>query len=399
MDQLTLASSQNNIIENENQPLISQRDDLLSRSLIYKLVFLAILSISLCAMGSFIVLEGDSFPDQQFLIVLFYNLFFCLLFGLTLFFYYKLTIKELIQCCSFHETSLIGLFWSMNYVFILIANPFIPNTIQTIMAQSQNALIAIIDYKYIGIKLSLLKWLLIFLNVLGNVIGIVSATNTSSESTSVIVFWSLVFLLNALASGMASLASEVLLKLKKNFYSDNKDDLQRIIELNFGSNFYGFIFDFFGVMLSYTANHDHASVWNFTILGNTEIFFFYGMLFSSFFYTIISYHAIVLESAIFNAMCSAFGSTMQVILFTFTFMGKYQSIPDNYGITACVITNVASIGFILSKTNRNLQEMRNSFIGVYYDKILQGDKGITYKYLFYFTTIYFVYYFYAAFIE
>jgi len=257
------------------EPALEQKEDLLSKGVWKVGAFLIVLSLGFCSMGSFIVLEGDEFPKQQYIIILSYNLIFCLLFGLTLKLFYGLTFAELIQCCSFHETSLIGLFWSMNYVFILLANPFIPNTAQVIMAQSQNVLIALIDYKYIGIQLSLFKWLLVMLNVVGNIIGIISTTNSSDYSKSVIMFWSLVFLMNALASGMASLCSEVLLKLKKNDSEDGKSDLRRIIELNFGSNFYGFLFCFMGAALSYTANHDTATTWDFSIFGKTGILYFF----------------------------------------------------------------------------------------------------------------------------
>jgi len=108
-----------------------------------------------------------------------------------------------------------------------------------------------------------------------------------------------------------------------------------------------FFFTILGIPLAMYSNNKKFDLINLLIFNDIKILFWVGMLISSFFYTIISYQFMLNESAIFNAMCSAFGSSLQAILFIFSFMGIYQSIPDLYAIISIVIVLLSSTIYII----------------------------------------------------
>jgi len=141
-------------------------------------------AVSMALMGSGVVMESHTFPHNQWLLVLAYTLCFALLFCFALVAWYRMSLVEILtEIRQWRQYALIGMFWSMNYIFILISAPFLPNAIQVVLAQMQCLLIAFVDYQFIGIILTRLKVWCIVLTALLGALGV--AFNSQSSKMDV----------------------------------------------------------------------------------------------------------------------------------------------------------------------------------------------------------------------
>jgi len=365
-----------------------------------------ILSLSMCGMGTCVYLEASTFPNQQLLIVFIYTFLFCMCYLVSLLIFWKYSFMEIIGLLSFKKVGIIGAFWAMNYTFILISAPFIPNTLQVVLAQVQVVLIAIIDRSYLGIQLNWLKILFILGNILGNLVALVGNVKESAYSTYTTLFWSIVFMFNSLAGGAATLYSESLMKIQYGDFRrehpsidginasllpgnddedhdgpledeitnlDPREKLRKVCEINFGANAWSLVFCLFGIKLSYLATPDFSVIFDTIIFTDKRAWFWVGMLFSSFIYTTCSYYLTWQQSALFSTMASSLGSFLQAFFVSFAFFGDYQDAPTPIKIVSVVVVTLSSLGYTLKEDKRNYKVLRSSYLGKMYSTKNAGE--------------------------
>jgi hypothetical protein len=349
---------------------------------IYKIIVFIVLSISMSSMGSCIVIESINFPKQQLALVLLYTLLFDLCFMIILLINnYKML--DFIRILKDKRLISIGIWWSINYVFILISAPYIPNIVQVILAQSQIILIYVIDISKLGISTTPVKILMVLLNVMGNLLVIIDNSNNSPYNKFTSIFWSIIFLLNAWAGGLGNLYAEALMKIENPI-----DNNMRLIEINFGSNFHSFFISFLGIKLAYLANGSLTPVFDLSQL-NINILYWLGMTLSSVIYTLISYYIVWKQSAIFNGMASVIGSTLQAILFNFNFMGKYQDKITTVKLISLIVVTISSLIYIITPDKRDMNKLKSSFLG---SLMNNNDDGSFWKHITILLFIYFMIY-------
>lgn len=340
-----------------------------------KLPILFILSISLAAMGSFIFLEASTFPCEQYLLTQMYIVCFA---GMYLVTYACLTRSEFftyLRQFEFRHIAFIGIAWATNYTFILLSASHLTNSLQVIIAQSQSALIALVDYKFVGIHLTRFKVLCIAANIIGNLIAIGSAGFTGGIG---MVFWCFIFLINALASGLANLYSEVYMKRKLDADANLADRFKMVVAINMTSNMVGIAITFLGLPLARYSVGPDVPLYDFTIFSDTRIWYWVGMLVMSFVYTNCAYLMLHSESSIFNAMCSGIGAFLQLCFFM-TPIAPYNEIPPAIVIVSAVVVIVSSLLYTSRQELRNEDAMRSSFFGRAADSgDLNGALGLMY---------------------
>ena len=360
---------------------------------------LVILSVSMASMGSSIVMESSSFPANQWLITTCYTAGFTFLFYMTLVLYYRLPSSAIWhELTQWKQYTIIGMMWTLNYQFILLSAPYLPNTVQVVLAQFQCILIAFIDYRWMGIQLPARKWCCVGLTVLLGLGSVAFSAEASTEPTGVVIFWSCIFLVNAFAGGLAVLCTEANLKLKRDTFNDDHktallemaqgeaprfDTLKHVILLNFASNFWGMLWCLLGIPLALFSLHspphgaDPRSAFeliDMKIFTDLRILYWVLMLFSSFFYTIASGAMVVEQSAIFSAMCSGFGTTIQLLIFLVPslpadFVQKFD-LPSF--ILAICVTIVACI-YVATSDQRDMEKLKASTIGDYFKKAIANE--------------------------
>jgi len=340
-----------------------------------KIPILFILSISLAAMGSFIFLEASTFPCEQYLLTQMYIICFA---GMYLVTYACLTRSEFFSYLAQFELrhiAFIGIAWATNYTFILLSASHLTNSLQVIIAQSQSALIALVDYKFVGIHLTRFKIACIAANIIGNLIAIGSAGFTGGIG---MVFWCFIFLINALASGLANLYSEVYMKRKLEADASLLERFKMVIAINMASNIVGIIITFLGLPLARYSVGPDVALYDFAIFADKRIWYWVGMLVMSFVYTNCAYLMLHSESSIFNAMCSGIGAFLQLCFFM-TPIAPYNEIPPTIVIISAVIVIISSLLYTSKQELRNEEAMKTSFFGRAADSgDLNGALGLMY---------------------
>lgn len=376
-------------------------------------LLVVVLSVSMAAMGSSIVIESSSFPSNQWLLIVLYTTFFDFNFFLTLVLYYRMPLRDIVhELTKWRQYMMIGMLWSMNYVFILLSAPYLSNVIQVVLAQIQSVIIAFIDWRYIGIIITTRKWVCIFLVVALSGISVVFEAQSSDNAIGSTVFWSAVFAFNSFCGGLASLATEALLKVKRErrltqlVVQDDSDyrpsghsgrgrggsgeyacappefnAAQEVVLLNFASNFYGILFGFLGIPIALyslrspppgTDQLSAMELVNFSIFQSHYIWYWVLMVFSSFVYTIASGLLQVDQSALYNAICSSFGSCLQLCFFLLP--TEFQQPFDKYSFSFALALTVVSAFYILTSDKRDMHKLMASAIGEYYNNTLSNTR-------------------------
>jgi len=265
---------------------------------------------------------------------------------------------------------------------------------------SSVSLVAFIDLKYLGVKLSFLKRACIVMTVVFGLAGVVFSAESSSESTSVTIFWSAVFLVNSFAGGFAQLCTEALLKLKKDKAQgrlmkvetgevpetvvDGKyDTAKQVVMLNFAANSYGVGFCLLGIPIALFSlrypNHDSAAqgagqLINFTIFADVRILYWVMMLVCSFVYTTVQGCLATEISAIYGIMASSFGAFLQLLFFLI------PSLPEEFHQTFSLPAFLLSLAATLcaavytySIDKQDPEALKASIIGKYFTAAMTGE--------------------------
>lgn len=228
-----------------------------------------------------------------------------------------------------------------------------------IIAQSQSALTAIVDWKLCGIQLDRFKFCCIAANIIGNLIAIGSAGITSGSGT---VFWCFIFMINALAAGLANLYSEVYLKTMLGTESSLYDNFVMVIAVNMLSNLCGIPITFLGLPLARYSVGEDIQLYDFAIFSDPRIWYWIGMLLSSYVYTICAYLLLHSESSIFNAMCAGFGASIQLCIFMIPSM-PYSEVPPTIVIISAIVVITSSFLYASRSEERDEMKMKTSFFG------------------------------------
>lgn len=340
-----------------------------------KILLLFILSVSFACMGSSVFLEASTFPCSQYLLTQGYILCFSLSYTLSCVCLLRGEFFSYMKKFHLKQVAVIGIGWATNYTFILLSASHLSNSLQVIIAQSQSILIAFVDYQYVGIQLSRFKMLCILCNVCGNMLAIGSAGLTGGTG---MIFWCFIFLINAMASGLADLYSEVYMKTLLPPTSTFKERFTLVIALNMVSNLVGIFVTFLGIPLARYSVGPDVPLYDFSIFSDDRIWYWVLMIFSSYVYTTCAYLFLHSESSIFNAMCTGIGAFIQLCFFM-TPVAPYNEIPPTIVIVSAVVVILSSLGYASFPEIRDDVEMKNSIFGKaskYGD--LNGALGVIY---------------------
>jgi len=315
---------------------------------------------------------------------------------------YRVPLVELRgELTQWRQYCAIGMFWSMNYVFILLSAPYLPNTIQVVLAQLQCVLVAFIDFKYLGVKLSSQKVVCILMTLVFGLSGVAFSAESSSESTVVTLFWSAVFLVNSFAGGFAQLCTEALLKLKKDTaqgrlmqvdevpkteLNGKYDTTKQVVMLNFCANCYGVGFCLLGIPIALfslrypnqdSAEHGAQGAWqlvNFTIFADVRILYWLLMLVCSFVYTIVQGCLATEISAIYGIMASSFGAFLQLVFFLVPWLPEEfrQTFSLPAFLLSLAVTLCAAV-YTYSIDKQDPEALKASVIGKYFTAAMTGE--------------------------
>jgi hypothetical protein len=79
----------------------------------------------------FVVMSGEEFPEYQFAFSFVLAVFSVVCYGIIHFVMYRFEKKYWNRnVFKLENTVLVGLYWSANYVFALVSNPFTPGLVQ-----------------------------------------------------------------------------------------------------------------------------------------------------------------------------------------------------------------------------------------------------------------------------
>jgi len=264
---------------------------------------------------------------------------------------------------------------------ILLSAPYLPNVVQVVLVQFQSVLVAYVDSKLLGVMLNKRKWACILATIGLGLSSLFFSTQSSDEPVTNVIFWSLMFSANVFAGAFATLCTEVVLKLKKD-ESPDFNTLKEVAMLNMCSNLYGMFFCILGVPLALyslsspplgsTGNEGAFELIRFAIFTDPNILYFVLMLVSSFIYTTASGAIVVHESSMFNAMCSSFGTLMQLLFFLIPFVAKAfdQTFDPPSFVLAVCITIVAAM-YTATSDKTDMGKLEASIIGQFFDQAIK----------------------------
>lgn len=333
-------------------------------------------------MGSSIVMESRSFPSNQWLIVLAYTACFTGLFFFTVKVWFQVPLAEIAnELKQWRKYALIGMLWDINYLFILLSAPYLPNVVQVVLAQFQSVIVAWVDSRVLGVELNKRKWVCILATIGFGLSSLCFSTQSSKEPVSKVVFWALMFLFNVIAGAFASLCTEVVLKVKKD-ESLGFDTLKEVTMLNMCSNLYGMCFSILGVPLALyslrsppfgSADNEGAfELLRFAIFTDPNILYFVLMVVSSFIYTIASGAIVVHESAMFSAMCSSFGTMLQLLFFCIPVVAaEFDQKFDLPSFLLAVCITIAAAIYTATSDKTEMNKLEASTIGQFFHQATQ----------------------------
>jgi len=272
--------------------------------------------------------------------------------------------------------------WAINYVCILVAGPYLPNAIQTLFAQSQTVIVYLVNY-------------LIFHNellwyhhaIIGSIITFNLATAwgggfESTQSPGFVVLWSLIFIINALAAGLANNLLEAFfvaarVKNKPKELRGNYDLLDYVLAINAIAGVWSLvtsIFLFFIPLLAYRSNFKDQVflTWDsFTSLDGQ--LFILSMGLSSWIYTILSYVIIAKTTALWMTVASQIATIFQLVFLAYIPWSTYRSVPTLTLWINNIIVSVISVIYSVGQPDKeqNVHLISQSIIGKLYEKAFE----------------------------
>ena len=321
-----------------------------------KLGVIIIFTITLAGMGSFVFLESISFPCDQYLLAQLYTVFYALLYTIT---YFALMGRKSIPYVKKHihsqNVSAIGLFWATNYMFFMISASHISNSMQILMTQMQLILVVIADYYFVGINLSKYKIICICVNISGNMMAIGAVGLTVGVGD---IFWIFIFFVSAIAFGVANIYSEIYMNVLVGSNSSLIKKLRAVVVINMLSNLIGIFVTFLAIPLAKYSIGIDSTLYNFSIFTDSRIWYWVGLIFTSYIYSLCSYLLLYSESSIYVTMSTSIGLFVQLCVFM-TPLTQYQNVPHGTIITAAIVVMLSSVAYVIKPELRNDNLRRN----------------------------------------
>jgi len=290
--------------------------------------------------------------------------------------------KELLP---WRMSGLIGSFWAINYVCILVAGPYLPNAIQTLFAQSQTVIVYLVNY-------------LIFHNellwyhhaIIGSIITFNLATSwgggfESTQSPGFVILWSLIFIINALAAGLANnlleaffVAARVQNKPKHpGQLRGNYDLLDYVLAINAIAGVWSLVTSIvlvFIPLLAYRSSFKDQVflTWDSFTSVDGQLFIF-SMGLTSWIYTIISYVIIAKTTALWMTVASQIATIFQLVFLAYIPWSSYRSVPTLTLWINNIIVSVISVIYSVGQPDKeqNVHLINQSIIGKYYTQAFE----------------------------
>jgi len=278
---------------------------------------------------------------------------------------------------------LIGIFWAINYVCILVAGSYLPNAIQTIFGQAQLIIVYCVNFLIFHNDL---KWYQH--GIIGSIITFNLATAwgggfQSSESGFFLFLWCVIFIVNALAAGLANNLLEALFVVARVDIKNPKNLIGEytiqdyILGINAVAGIYSLIFCVPLIVIPALAyQKDFVTMvfldWSSFTSTDGQLFIF-AMGVTSWLFTIVSYFIIAETTALWMTVASQIGTIVQIIFLAYIPSTLYQSKPDLSGWINNAILCSISVLYAYGQPNKEetVQFIADSFIGKYYKKGLE----------------------------
>jgi len=176
-----------------------------------KWILFLVLVLSGAMMIDFIVIEGVIFCNYQYSFSISLSIYGCIFFGI-LFMIMNKRINPFrtqgdghLNIFEFKIAGISGLAWAVNYVFLLMANPYTPGFYQTIFNELNIVLVAVGSYIFLARKYYSFQIVSIFFILIGGLIplgeGVVGGTRND-------IIWYPLYMLGAGAIGVANIIAE-----------------------------------------------------------------------------------------------------------------------------------------------------------------------------------------------
>jgi len=142
------------------------------------------LIISNTAMIIFVVLSGQEYPNFQYSFAFILSIFTLIANLILHFIFHGLAITVWLHDClfDFKTTGLIGFLWAFNYVFLLVSNPYVPGTIQTILNELNLIVVVVVSRFFLKSSYHIGQYIAVFLTLVGGLIPFFQADSTTKAS-------------------------------------------------------------------------------------------------------------------------------------------------------------------------------------------------------------------------
>jgi len=131
-----------------------------------------------------------------------------------------------------------GFAWSMNYVFLLIANPFVPGLYQVVLNESNLVIVFVLSTLLLGNRHSLGQWAMFALLIIGGLLPIIGSQRQGGSTA----YWYLMYLLGAWGIGIANTITEnVLRNVRVESGPESSVHLISVPQFLFLTNMYGIL--------------------------------------------------------------------------------------------------------------------------------------------------------------
>ena len=272
-------------------------------------------------------------------------------------------LKALGTLLSFRYSGLLGLLWTINYVFILVANPYVSNGAQVILTQMQTLIVWALNVFMFRLKIKWWKHILIAVMVAAGVSAVFDSSFTNIKTLGGLreIAICIVYIFNTFANGVSNVMLEAQYEV---FFPDESDTSQQLglskkefaVLVNVAYNFWSIIFwlPFFWVGLIpnqyYIFNVD---IWS---MGHV---YFLGMCLCTWIYTIGANFLIYQESSLYAAVAGSITAVLQAAFFCLP-LGQFRSIPDIYTWITVGATSAASLAYASWDDKKNKDQIAQS---------------------------------------
>lgn len=239
-----------------------------------------------------------------------------------------------------HRSGIAGLSWSVNWIFLLMANPFVPSFIQTILNEANLPVVILASWFLLNERPDPIKCLGASIVIIGAVTSVWKTINDGVGTFK----WDLIYFVGTAGIALAASVSEYFLKLQT---ADNHKEEKFAINIFWNlawTNVWLTIINVLGLFfysIPFLADMSVVSIWDGIHVATrclsggegykgddctTGIWSFWGASICSIVGTWVQYEITLGDSAVYATILQSVSPLVAVIFFSFRFfMGKYYS--------------------------------------------------------------------------